>query len=81
MRCKVQSFRKLTALLLQNLKKGSSELVGLLHSEAVNAFEIRKSAARKLGEEAGTKMLFPMILSLGVVLVILIVPAWMSFQF
>ena len=35
--------------------------------------------AKKMGEEAGTKLLFPMILMLMVVLVILIVPAVLSF--
>ncbi len=79
-RCGVQSFRKLSVLLLQNLKKGSGELIGLLHSESVIAFDKRKISARKLGEEAGTKLLFPMILSLGVVLVILVVPACMLYN-
>lgn len=78
-RCGLQPYRKLSMLLLQNLKKGSRELIGLLRQEGVNAFELRKSLARKLGEEAGTKLLFPMLLSLGMVLVILMVPAFLSF--
>jgi len=79
-RCQVQSYRKLCMLLLQNLRKGSNELVGLLRQEAIGAFEERKSIAKRLGEEAGTKMLIPMVIMLGIVLVILVVPAWMSFQ-
>ena len=39
----------------------------------------RRQLARKLGEEAGTKLLLPMILMLMVVLVILMVPAVMAF--
>lgn len=79
-RCKVQAYRKLSMILLQNLRKGSSELIGLLRQEAAGAFDERKNMARRLGEEAGTKMLFPMIVMLGIVIVILIVPAFMSFQ-
>lgn len=79
-RCQVQPYRKLSLLLLQNLKKGSNELIGLLRQEAVFAFEERKNLAKRLGEEAGTKMLIPMVIMLGIVIVILIVPAWFSFQ-
>jgi hypothetical protein len=35
--------------------------------------------AKRLGEEAGTKLLFPMILMLGIVMVIVIVPAMTGF--
>lgn len=35
--------------------------------------------ARKMGEQAGTKLLFPMMLMFGIVLVVLIVPAFLSF--
>jgi len=41
--------------------------------------EERKSLARKLGEEAGTKLLLPMLLMLILVIVILMVPAILSF--
>ena len=52
----------------------------LLEQEAEDAFEERKSMARKLGEEAGTKMLFPMILMLGAVMLILAFPAMRSME-
>ena len=43
-------------------------------------FEERKARAKRLGEEAGTKLLVPMFFMLAVVLVIVIVPAFMSVQ-
>ena len=52
----------------------------ILKTEASQAFEERKARARRLGEEAGTKLLAPMFLMLAVVLVIVIVPAFMSVQ-
>lgn len=79
-RCRVREFLKFSALLSQNLKKGSTGLLFLLEAEEKEAFEDRKSAARKLGEEAGTKLLLPMGLMLVVVIVIVIVPAFMSFS-
>ena len=35
---------------------------------------------QKKGEEMGTKLLFPMILMLGIVMVFILVPALLSFQ-
>lgn len=78
-RCTLLKYRKLASLLIQNLKKGTKGLVDALSDETRTAFEERKSAARKMGEEAQTKLLFPMIMMLGVVMVIIMVPAYSSF--
>ena len=51
----------------------------LLELEAIDAFEERKNMAKKYGEEAGTKMLFPMIVMLMVVMGIIMLPAVMAF--
>ncbi|MCB6201293.1 hypothetical protein [Extibacter muris] len=79
-RCKVQEYVKFGALLSQNLRKGTKGLVQLLRMDALQAFEERKARARRLGEEAGTKLLLPMFLMLTVVLVIVVVPAFLSMQ-
>ena len=51
----------------------------MLLQEVQNAFEERKNLARKLGEEAGSKMMLPLFMLLGVVLVIVTVPAFLAF--
>ena len=79
-RCGVASYRKLAGILTQNLQKGTRGITVLLEQEAQNAFEERKHAAKRYGEEAGTKLLFPMMLMLGIVMVILLVPAVLAFQ-
>lgn len=79
-RCGLSCYRKLGNMLSQNLRKGSLGITALLEAEAETAFEERKNRAKKYGEEATTKLLFPMILMLGIVIVILIVPAFMSFH-
>lgn len=78
-RCSVGGYKTLTTLLVQNLKKGNKYLLELLEQESAQAFDRRKRQARILGEEAGTKLLFPMILLLGVVFVMILIPAWISF--
>ena len=77
-RCGLPGYIKLGSVLAQDLRKGSRGLGSYLEKEAASAMEERKNAAKKLGEQAGTKILVPMILMLGVVLVILIVPAFLS---
>ena len=77
-RCGLPSYIKLGSLLSQNLKKGSKGLTALLEHEAVLSMDQHKMAVRKLGERASVKMLLPMILMFGVVLIILMVPAFLS---
>lgn len=79
-RCGERRFRKLGSILTQNMRKGTRGLTVLLEKEVEDSLEERKAMARKYGEEAGTRMLFPMILMLGIVMAILIVPAVLSFQ-
>lgn len=79
-RCGLRRYRKFSNLISQNLKKGTKGLSVLLEEEAENAFEERKSEARKYGEEAGTKLLLPMMLMFGIVVFIIIIPAIISFQ-
>ena len=79
-RCGVRAYRKLGALLSQNLRKGTKGITGLLHLEAIQAFEERKALARQQGEEAGTRLLMPMFGMLSMVLVIVIVPAFLSIR-
>ena len=77
-RCGLQDYMKLGALLSQNLRRGTKGLADALRLEGLHAFEERKALARRRGEEAGTRLLLPMFLMLAVVLVIVIVPAFLS---
>lgn len=79
-RCGMPQYRKLTMLIIQNLRKGSSGLTQALEKEVAEAFALRKNNAKKAGEEAGTKILLPMMLMLMVVMIIILVPAFLTFQ-
>lgn len=72
-------YLKLSTLISQNLRKGNKRLLELLEYEAMDAFEKRKEFAKMRGEEAGTKLLFPMILMLILVMFLIIIPAFLSF--
>ena len=79
-RCGLKAYRKLVSLLDQNLRKGTKGLTALLAAESQQAFEERKAAAKRKGEEAGTKLLAPMFFMLAMVLVIVIIPAFLSIK-
>ncbi|RKM54986.1 hypothetical protein D6853_12200 [Butyrivibrio sp. X503] len=79
LRCQNREYTRLSALLSQNLRKGNSEMLKILQEESKKAFEERMDRVRKLGEEAGTRLLLPMIMMLVIVMVIIMIPAYMSF--
>lgn len=79
-RCDNHVYVRFGALLSQNLRKGTKGLTQLLKLESIQAFEERKALAKRLGEEAGTKLLLPMFMMLAIVLIIVIVPAFLSVQ-
>lgn len=78
-RCGIQHYIKLATLLVQNMQKGNSTLLVQLKEEAETAFVERMNRARKKGEEAGTKLLMPMMLLLGMVMVFIMIPAFGTF--
>ncbi|MCI8991897.1 MAG: type II secretion system F family protein [Eubacterium sp.] len=77
-RCELPPYRRLSGLLIQNLKKGSAGIREQLMKEAQEALEEKKSSARKRGEEAGTKLLLSMIILLFVVLMIVLMPVFLT---
>lgn len=79
-RCELSPYMKMGALLSQNIRKGTKGLSEMLSMEAIEAMEERRNRAKRLGEEAGTKLMIPMLMMLIVVMIIVIVPAFMSIQ-
>ena len=77
-RCRLQKYVKLVSLLEQNVKLGAKGFMESLRKETGEALEERRSRAKSLGEEAGTRLLVPMVLMLAIVMVVIIVPAFMS---
>lgn len=77
-RCRLQPYLKLSSLLEQNQKTGTKDLRRILQAEMTDAFELRKNLALRMGEEAGTKLLVPLFFMLGIVMVMIMVPAMMT---
>lgn len=77
-RCKVKEISKFTSIILQNINKGSSDMIFMLQQLSEECWVERKLAAKQKGEEASSKLLFPMMLMLLAVFAIVLVPAMMQ---
>lgn len=74
-----KQYMKLASLLEQNKRAGNLGLKSALSVEALSAWEERLTMARRLGEEASTKLLVPLFIMLGIVMCMIMAPAMMTF--
>lgn len=70
-RCRVKEVTKFVSVIVMNLKRGGAEVVPVLKEQGNECWEMRKNAAKQMGEEASTKILIPlMIMFLGIVIIV-----------
>lgn len=74
-RCAVHEVSVLVTTMLLNYRKGGGDFVASLRDLAHDLWEKRIAVARILGEEASSKMIFPMVIILIVVMIIVGWPA------
>lgn len=79
-RCNLSCYKKLFGMMIQHLQKGGDGILCELRNESLKASEEEKRRVQKKGEEMGTKLLFPMMLMLGIVMIFIMVPALFTFQ-
>lgn len=80
MQFKTDSYQKFSLILMQSFAKGAKEAAILMETEEREAFSRRVDRAKREGEEASTRLLFPMILLLGEVMLLVMYPALIRFQ-
>lgn len=76
--CQVPEVTRFVALVLQNLNRGNADLAASLQSLARESWERRKDVARRLGEEASSKLVIPMIMVFVAIGIIVLAPALMG---
>lgn len=70
-RCRVREIIRFVSVIILNLRKGGNEVVATLRAQSDECWEMRKNAARRLGEQASTKLMLPMaIMLLGIIMVV-----------
>jgi tight adherence protein C len=74
-RCAVQEVSIFTTTVLMNYKRGGDSFVLALKALSSEMWQRRKAITRTLGEEASSKLIFPMLLIFLVVMTIVAAPA------
>ena len=74
----LRCYVRLVSLLESGVSMGGREMRRHLETEMENAFSQRKDLAMRKGEEAATKLLLPMFFMLGVVMVMVAAPAFLT---
>lgn len=77
-RCGNRNYVKFASLMESSISIGGQNLRKLLETEVSEAFELRVSIAKRKGEEASAKLLFPTFVMLGVVMVMVMAPAFLT---
>ena len=73
-RCDDRDYRRLSASLLQSLKKGSVLMGDRLSKESDTAFEMRKENARIMGQKANGKLMIPSFMLMCMIMAIVMFP-------
>jgi len=81
LRCRITEAMKFSSLVTQNLRRGTNDLLMQLKEQVADVWQMHKANIRRKGEEAGTLLMLPMILSLVSVLLVVIYPAFASIKF
>ena len=74
----MRTYTRFLNIIIQSIKNGNKELKNILNMEVQDALYERKQHAKKLGEEAATKLVLPLMMMLAVIMVIIMVPAFMG---
>ncbi len=75
----LQEYVRFGALLAQNLKKGNGTLLERLEEEAERSRQEQMNRFRQSGELVSTKLLVPMVMMLGIIMVMIMIPAFGKF--
>ncbi|MCL5057120.1 MAG: type II secretion system F family protein [Actinobacteria bacterium] len=77
-RCGIPEITRFASTVLQNINRGSSDLAHVLSLLSQECWQKRKEIARKQGEEASSKLVFPMVMIFVAVSIIVLAPAIMA---
>ncbi len=73
-RCAIKEVRKFSAVIIQNLQKGSSDLSWSLKEMTNESWEAKKNMVKRKGELAGQKLLIPIAMMFIGILILILVP-------
>ena len=78
-RCQTRCYVRFASLLVSSVQTGGKNLRTMLEAEMEEAFRQRAELAKKKGEEASSKLLLPLFGMLGIVMIMVTAPAFLTF--
>lgn len=79
--CSVQQIAVLTTIILLNYRRGGEHFIASVHDISISLWEARKNMAKTKGEEASSKLIFPLVGVLFLIMVLIMTPAIFFIQF
>jgi len=73
-RCMLPEIKKFCATLIQGIQKGNKELALMLQQQSGEIWGLRKQNVRRDGEKAASKLMIPIFIMFGGILIMIIVP-------
>lgn len=73
--------KKLAALLVQSIQRGGADLPAMLTLQSSDAWQAKKQIVQRQSNKAGTKLLMPMMLMFGGILLMVLVPMFTGIGF
>ncbi len=77
-RCARRNYIRFSALIIQQIRRGAGGMSEIMLQEVAESEIIWRENARKSAEEAGMKLLLPLVLLMTVVFAVLVIPAFLS---
>lgn len=77
-KCNMPEIRRFTAVVTQNLDRGGTDVLLAFQEIGKELWDSRRAEAKRTAEEAGTKLLFPMMFMLLAVILMVAAPAIMA---
>ena len=77
-RCVIKEIKRFTSTMIQNMQKGNSEMAYLLRQMSDEMWEEKKHLAKRKGEAATSKLLIPTAMIFVGILIMIMVPAFMT---
>jgi len=75
-RCVIPEIKKFSTTIIQGVTKGNRELVMMLQDQNKEVWEAKKQNTKRLGEKAASKLLFPLVVMFGGILIMIVVPVF-----
>lgn len=73
-RCTSAEIKKFTSTIVQGMVKGNRELVEMIKQQSREIWDAKRHRVKQQGEKAATKLMIPMMIMFGGVLVMIVIP-------